>query len=303
MKDGRYTLAEMSDPLQIVFCGTSAFAVPSLRALKADPTFHIVAVITQPDRPVGREQILRPSAVKTAALELGLPILQPESLNAFAQAQSLPVHDFLVVVSYGQILDESILRLPQLDPINVHASLLPRWRGASPIQSAILAGDRETGVTVQRMVRELDAGPILAQVKTPIGDRETGVMLHNRLAEMGGRLLVETLKGPRHTSVQDEAQVTHCRKLTREDGVVDIDTMTAEEIDRCTRALNPWPGVRVIGQDNAMLKILKTSLTPEPEALAIQCMGNTTLYLALVQEPGGKPMSGQAWERGKKSRM
>lgn len=289
--------------LEIVFCGTSPFAVPSLKALAADPAFRIAAVITQPDRPVGRSQELTPPAVKVAAQELQLPVLQPENINTLVSPDGpvgIPLCDFLVVVSYGQLLTEEVLQYPLTAAVNVHASLLPHLRGASPIQSAMLLGDTATGVTVQKMVRELDAGAILGQERVAIGPLETAPELHDRLADLGAALLVRTLKAPLEPREQDPVLVTHCKKLSREDGVVDIDTMTAAEIDRRVRALTPWPGVRVIGKNKEEMKLLHTSLSPAPEALPVECKDGTTLYLVSVQVPGGKPMSGQAWERGAK---
>src|SRR3989338_4892464 len=182
-------------PHSIIFCGTSAFAVPSLEALAKDPAFTIDLVITQPDKPVGRSQELTPPAVKIAAETLGLKIFQPVKLNQeIGSIQTKP--DFLIVVSYGQILSQEVLDLPKIAPINLHASLLPRWRGASPLQHTILSGDAESGVTAQKIVKELDAGPILGQERTAIDPRETTQTLHDRLAQMGADLLLKTLKHP-----------------------------------------------------------------------------------------------------------
>ncbi|MBM3227828.1 methionyl-tRNA formyltransferase [Candidatus Peribacteria bacterium] len=291
-----------SSPLHLVFAGTPAFAIPSLEALANNSAFCVDLVVTQPDRPVGRKGVITPPPVKIAAQGLSVPVWQPEDINAetrSSELQALPC-DFLVVVAFGQILAPSILAIPMIAPINLHASLLPRWRGASPIQHAILAGDPETGVTVQRMVKELDAGPVLAQERTPIDPRETYASLHDRLASMGARLLVETLQRPCEPRKQSEDHVTHCKKLSRASGVVDPKTMTAEEIDRCVRALHPWPGVTLMQGDGRMLKILAADLKPSAGAAKLACRDATTLYLLRVQTAGGKPLTGQEWERGKR---
>lgn len=280
-------------PLHILFAGTPAFAVPSLEALAGNPSFTIDLVITQPDKPVGRKGIVTPPPVKVAAEKLGIPVWQPADINTETIHDSRPP-DFLVVVAYGQLLKEPLLALPKIAPVNVHASLLPRWRGASPIQHAILTGDAETGVAVQRMVKALDEGPILAQEKTKIGVRETFTELHDRLSQMGSRLLVDTLLAKSKSKPQSNEGVTVCKKLTRKNGEVNPKTMTAEEIDRKVRALNPWPGVML----DTSLKILATELQPTAGAVPLPCKDDTTVYLVTVQPAGGKPMTGEEWQRG-----
>ncbi|TSC79346.1 MAG: methionyl-tRNA formyltransferase fmt [Candidatus Peregrinibacteria bacterium Gr01-1014_25] len=280
----------------VVFCGTPDFAVPSLRAIAADGAFRVDLVVTQPDRPVGRKQTLTPPPVKTAAEALGIPVAQPEVLSTVHCPLSAPP-DFLVVVAYGQILSDDILAWPRVAPVNVHASLLPRWRGASPIQHAILAGDGETGVTIQRMVQKLDAGPILAQERTPIAPRETFESLHDRLASLGAELLVATLKRPLVEQEQSEDGVTMCRKLARASGAATPDTMDAATIDRMVRGLSPWPGVTV-DIDGVTVKVLESSLSPMPDACPLPCANGTVLFLVRVQPPSGKPMTGHAWAQG-----
>lgn len=285
-------------PLHILFAGTPTFAVPSLEALAKNPAFSIDLVITQPDKPVGRKGVITPPPVKVAAEKLGLPVLQPTDINtAFpTTCAPRPTPDYLVVVAYGQLLKQHLLDLPEIAPVNVHASLLPRWRGSSPIQHAILAGDMETGVTIQEMVQALDEGPVLAQEKLMIGPRETFAELHDRLSVMGADLLVSTLLSPSPSKPQSKEGVTVCRKLTRKHGEADPKTMTAEEIDRRVRALNPWPGVTLEGS----LKILASDLAPVNNAAALACKGGTTLYLAKVQPAGGMPMTGAAWQHGQR---
>ncbi|OGJ64389.1 methionyl-tRNA formyltransferase [Candidatus Peribacteria bacterium RIFCSPHIGHO2_02_FULL_53_20] len=293
----------LKPPLHILFAGTPAFAIPSLEALAKNPAFSVDLVITQPDKPVGRKGTITPPPVKITAKRLNIPIWQPNDINAQplpTPDSPLPTPDYLVVIAYGQILSETILALPKIAPVNVHASLLPRWRGASPIQNSILAGDEETGVTVQRMVKELDVGPILSQEKTRIGPRETFTELHNRLSIMGVDLLVQTLLSEPEPKSQPASGITLCKKLTRSSGIVDPKTMTAEEIDRRVRALNPWPGVTLSFDNDSSLKILVTDLQPTSCTAALSCKDQTTLYLMSVQPSGGKPMTGEEWMRGQR---
>lgn len=288
----------MPHTFSVVFAGTPAFAVPSLSALAADPAFSVSLVITQPDKPAGRRQELAAPPVKTRAIELGIPVIQPEDINTALPAMHSAC-DFLVVVAYGQILSGKVLAIPSCAPVNVHASLLPRWRGASPLQHALLAGDSETGVTVQQMVRALDAGDILAQRKTPIGPRETVGTLGERLAAMGAELLRETLKKPLHPVPQDPQNVSRCTKLARADGAADPGTMTAEEIDRRVRALVPWPGV-TCHLHGKTVKLLSTALEAGKGSLPMPCAESTTLHVLTLQQPGGTPISGAEYLRGRR---
>jgi methionyl-tRNA formyltransferase len=284
----------------IVFCGTPDFAVPSLRALAPDPRFDVRLVVTQPDRPVGRTGRATPPPMKKAAIDLGIEVWQPEKLNVQIEEGNYKAAErpeFLVVVAYGQLLSSTVLEWPTVAPINVHASLLPRWRGASPIEHAVLHGDAETGVAVQRMVKELDAGPVLGVAKTPIGEREKATELRDRLSTMGAELLVDVLSKPLVETPQPSEGNTICRKLSRDDGKADTATMDAVTIDRMARALYPWPGVTatVLGRE---LKILETSLEPTATSTQVVCAKNTTLDLVLVQEAGKKAMTGAEWARG-----
>ncbi len=291
----------MTSPTSIIFCGTPAFAVPSLRALHADPAFKILGVVTQPDRPVGRKQELQPSDTKRAAEALGLTVVQPEKLNtALPELEAqFGRPDFLVVVAYGQILSQAVLDWPTVMPVNVHGSLLPHWRGASPVEHAILAGDSETGVTVQKMAKKLDAGDILSVSPTPIAAEDTAFSLRARLADMGATLLVSTLKDVPTPVPQDESKATFCSTLSRADGRVDSAAFTAEEINRRLRAFTPWPGVTVtIGGTD--LKIVAASLTPIPGSVPLPCKDGTELHLVMVQPAGKKPMPAADWARGKR---
>jgi methionyl-tRNA formyltransferase len=296
-----YTFAHMDKPFSVIFCGTPEFAVPSLKVLAGDPSFDVQLVITQPDKPVGRKKELTSPPVKIAAQALEIPVLQPQKVN-----DELPLYllsnphlqpDFLVVVAYGEILSQAVLDLPHVAAVNVHGSILPRWRGASPIEHAILSGDKESGVTVQVMVQELDAGPILASAAFPIGGRDTALYLREQLSLIGAELLRQTLKKPLNPIAQSAEGATFCRKLTKEDGIVDRDKMTADEIDRRVRALNPWPGVICDVQGNK-LKLLETSLDQEQRSIPIACANDTTLYLVRVQPPNKKEMFADDWRRG-----
>lgn len=284
----------------IVFCGTPDFAIPSLRALAGDPRFDVRLVITQPDRPIGRSGRATPPAMKKAAIDLGIEVWQPEKLNKQLEEGNYKAADrpdFLVVVAYGQLLSSLVLEWPTVAPINVHGSLLPRWRGASPVEHAILNGDKETGIAVQRMVKELDAGPILGIAKTPIGERETALQLRERLSAMGAELLVDVLSKPLVETPQPNEGITICRKLSRDDGKADTTTMTATQIDRMARALTPWPGVTatVMGRE---VKIIETALEPTATSTQVVCADNTTLEIVMIQEAGKKAMTGAEWARG-----
>jgi len=234
---------------RIVFLGTPEFAVPSLQALLASPDLDVVGVVPQPDRPAGRGRAVQMSPVKQVALEAGLPVIQPEKTHtspAFEQLQAWQP-DFLVVVAFGQILRQKVLDLPRIAPINLHASLLPRWRGAAPIQAAIRAGDNYTGVTTMIMDAGLDTGPILLQDSIPIQPDETGQSLHDKLAALGAVLLVQTLQWLLSGSIQPHPQptkeslITYAPPLKKEDGEIDWKA-SAVEIDRHVRAYTPWPG-------------------------------------------------------------
>jgi methionyl-tRNA formyltransferase len=232
--------------LRIAFCGTGAFGAPSLRAL-VDSRLDVALVITQPDRPAGRSRAPRPSPIKLLAVELGLRVEQPERLSdAEGLARLAAVApDAVVVVSYGQILKKPVLDLPRLGCVNVHGSLLPRHRGASPIQSAILEGDDTTGVTVIRMDAGVDTGPIVAAATEKIAPRDTFATLHDRLAALGGTLIAPALLGLDRATIvpvpQDGSRATRCRILSKADGRLDW-SRAAAELDRAVRALNPWPG-------------------------------------------------------------
>ncbi len=238
--------------LRVVFMGTPEFAVPSLESVHKRHT--IVGVFTQSDKPVGRGLDVRFCPVKAKALQLGLNVFQPEKASAPAEFERLKElnPDIIVVVAYGQILKKNVLELPRLGCVNVHSSLLPRWRGAAPIQWAILQGDSLSGVTTQRLVEKLDAGPILLQETTPLSADETASSLHDRLAQIGANLLARTLEGLASDTlkevIQDESKVTYASKLTKEMEWLNP-AEAAATLERRVRALNPWPGTSLkLGQ-------------------------------------------------------
>ncbi|GAA0713145.1 methionyl-tRNA formyltransferase [Dokdonella soli] len=236
----------MTPPLRLVFAGTPDFAVPSLRACFASGA-DVVAVYTQPDRPAGRGRKLAASPVKEAALVAGVPVEQPESLRDPAARERLRAHapDLMIVVAYGLILPKSVLAIPRLGCWNVHASLLPRWRGAAPIQRAILAGDIETGVDLMQMEAGLDTGPVLLERRTPIAPDDTGGCLHDRLAALGAETLASglarVLRGETLVAQPQVVEgVTYAHKLDKAEAKLDWNAPAAA-LARKVRAFNPWP--------------------------------------------------------------
>jgi methionyl-tRNA formyltransferase len=263
-----------------------------------DPQFIVREVITQPDKPVGRKQILTAPMIKVLAESLNLPITQPGDINALDWRERQC--DYLVVVAYGQILSTQVLASPSIAPVNLHASLLPQYRCASPMQTALLNGDSETGVSVQRMVEKLDAGPVIARKSERIDARETAETLSAKLSLEGAHLLLQSLRGGGDWTEepQDESRASVCRKLNRQMGIIHLHELTAVECDRYVRALNPWPGVRtnVGGND---VKIIETVLTESENSLPIPCADGSILYIERMQSPGKRVMSGAEWGRGR----
>ena len=234
----------MSD-LRIVFMGTGDIALPSFSALMSSE--QLVALITQPDKPVGRKQILTPPKIKELALEEGIPVLQPEKASdaQFLTELSALKPDVIVVMAYGQILTQAFLDIPKVACINLHASLLPKYRGAACIQAAIDAGDEFSGITIMHVVKALDAGDMILKKQLRIGDKETGGELHDRLADLGPKALMEALvlleNGDATGTPQNEAEVSYISKLMREDGEIDW-SQDAVALERRIRAYDPWPG-------------------------------------------------------------
>jgi len=291
--------------------GTAELAGPCLEAVARMSGHEVVAVVTQPDRPKGRDLKPAPPPVKVVAERLGLPIQQPLKIREAAAIESLraALPDLIVVVAYGQILPKSVLEIPRLGCVNVHTSLLPRWRGAAPIQYAILHGDSETGVTTMYMDEHMDTGDIILQRAQLIHADDTSATLHDRLAKLGAELLVETVglicegKAPR--AKQDETKVTYAKKIAKENGHIDW-TKPAGEIERQIRAFNPWPGSHTQMRD-LLLKIWKAEIiggaTGKPgEVLAdfIVVTGGGGLRVLELQPANSKRMATEAFLRGHK---
>ena len=235
----------MSEPLRIVFAGTPDFSVPPLRSL-LNSTHRVVAAYTQPDRPAGRGRKLAESPVKQTAKAAGVPVFQPVNFKqegALDELRALRA-DLMIVVAYGLLLPEAVLEAPRLGCVNIHASILPRWRGAAPIQRAVLAGDTESGVTIMQMEKGLDTGPMFLIKRLPLESDETGGSLHDRLSVLGAEALMEALPGIADGSltaqVQDDSQSTYAKKLDKAEALIDW-RQPAEHIERQVRAFNPWP--------------------------------------------------------------
>ena len=296
--------------MRIVFIGTGEIGVPTLRAL-LDSEHEVVAVVTQPDKRVGREQRIEPPPIKKEIAKTRIPILQPARIKD--QQATEEIRDFapdvIVVVAYGQILPRDVLEIPRLACLNLHASLLPRWRGAAPIQAAIAAGDCETGITAMYMDEGLDTGDILLQRSVEILPNDTGGSLHDRLAQIAPEALLESLRlvaaGNAPRIPQDNARATYAPKLKREHGLIDW-SESAEAIERKIRAYNPWPGA-FMKVDRQNLKIFSASvvdLNGQPGGVLrsdedlIVATGKDALSLAEVQLEGKRRMSAAEFLRG-----
>ena len=256
----------IGSPWRIIFFGTPIFAIPTLKNLLQGPD-EVVAVVTQPDREKGRGRKVIPSPVKELALQHGLTLLQPEKVReeGFQEKIKSLQPELFVVLAYGQILPRFLLQIPKYGAVNVHASLLPKYRGAAPIAWAILKGERVTGVTTIMMDEGMDTGDILLQTEIPIGEEETSETLHDRLALLGAKLLLETVSGMKagnvHPIPQDHLKVTYAPPLKKEDGRIDW-SKEGKEIDRQVRALNPWPGA-FTEWNGKLLKIFRGEVREE----------------------------------------
>ncbi|MEO5917217.1 MAG: methionyl-tRNA formyltransferase [Luteolibacter sp.] len=301
--------------MRIIFIATGDIALPSFRHLLANGPCPL-ALVTQPDKPTGRHQTLTPPAIKVEALAAGIPVYQPEKIGDITDDLAALDPEILVVMAYGQILRQNILTLASRAIINLHASLLPKYRGAACIQAAIDAGDAETGITAMHVVRALDAGDMIVSHSIPIAPDETGGSLHDRLADLSPAVLAEALEkltdGTACRVPQDEAASTYISKLEREHGKLDW-TQDAIALERRIRAYDPWPGTYTVAIEGGKEKRLKIfppatvtdeALTPgeiatHDGALTIGC-GSGSLRLTTVQPDGGRRMSASDYLRGRK---
>jgi len=308
----------MTQRLRLVFAGTPEFAVPCLEACLAAPA-DVVAVYTQPDRPAGRGRKLTPSPVKQRALDATISVEQPETLKALDAQQRLAAYapDLMIVVAYGLILPKKVLAIPRLGCWNVHASLLPRWRGAAPIQRAILAGDVETGIDLMQMEAGLDTGPVLIERRTPIGDDDTGGSLHDRLATLGADALAEGLarvaRGETLTPrAQAETGVAYAHKIEKSEGRLDWNE-PASVLARKVRAFDPWPGteaelwgerVRIWSAeaiDSRTHQPPGTIVATGRDAIDV-ATGKGLLRIVEVQREGGRRISVRDWQNARRER-
>ena len=300
--------------LKIIFAGTPDFAIPALQALY-DKGYEIVGVLTQPDRPSGRGLKLHPSAIKLKANALGIPVYQPSELKSKESHETLTAIDFnvMIVAAYGLIIPQAILDLPSLGCFNIHASLLPRWRGAAPIHRAILSGDKVTGVTIMRIVQKLDAGDMIKKTKIQISEKDTTEQLTKTLAELGAHLMVEVMeelriKGELQSTPQDEASVTYAEKVTKEESKIDWHD-TALVILRKIKAFNSFPVAQTEYRE-AVCKLWDAEIGESDdnnsrvgeiikldEFIHVKC-GEGVLLIKELQMPGGKRLKSKEFILG-----
>ncbi len=308
------------DPIRVIFIGTPDFAVPCLESLIKDKEFNVLLVITQPDKKVGRKQILTPTPVKKRAREEGIPVWQGERIKEAEEKLRKYQPDIIIVVAYAQKIPDTILNIPEYGVFNVHGSLLPRYRGASCLQAPILNGDKKTGVTIMKMDSGLDTGDILTQEEIELTPSDTTPIIHDKLAKLGADILPVSLKkyiqGEIKVTPQDNLSANYAPALKKEDGKINWQE-PAEKIERMTRALNPWPGtythINYSGNKKIMLKILKTSpeilkineypagilFVDRQENLGVQC-GQNALKIEEIQPEGKKIMSAKDFIQGYK---
>jgi methionyl-tRNA formyltransferase len=297
-------------PLKTIFMGTAELACASLQALRRASVVQLIAVVSQPDKPKGRDLKLQPTPVKAVALSAGIPVLQPARARdaAFIEQLRQVQADLIVVAAYGQILPPAILELPRFGCLNVHTSLLPRHRGAAPIQWAILEDDLETGVTIMKMDPGMDTGDILTQIKTPISAADNAQTLHDRLARLGGELLVSTIPdyvaGRITPRPQPKEGVSYARRLTKEDGRLDW-SQSAQSLWNRVRAFTPWPGAFTSQQVEGKARLLKIwsaqveetgsgqpgeVLRADKNGIVVAC-GELALRILELQQEGGRRLS------------
>lgn len=303
--------------IKIIFIGTSEFGLPAFNALSQDPGWEIVLVITQPDKPVGRKQAMASSPIKIAAEKNNLTVLQPEYIIDIRGKIALLKPDLIAVAAYAQLLPEEILNIPKYGCLNLHASLLPKYRGAAIIPAAILNGDRETGLTVIKMNKGLDSGPILAQTTFKINNHDTAGMVYNKLSVLGANFFIETMKkylaGKITPKPQDPDQASYVKILTKSDGLINW-AKPAEYLKKFVRAMNPWPmawtwwkgkQIKIISAQNQPIEI--NSYKPGKtfkynNGLAVQC-GKNALIIKKLQLEGKTELASEEFLRGQKDFM
>ena len=300
--------------LRLIFMGTPEFSEPILSALIKDETFEIVGVFTQTDKAVGRGQVLTAPAIKRLALANNLPVWQPLKIKDELDNIKNLQPDIIIVAAYGKIIPPSILEVPTYGCLNVHASLLPKYRGAACLNAPILNGDSETGITIMKMEAGLDTGPILKQAKIILQGDETLEIVHDKLSALGAEVLPTVIKdwvsGKIQAVTQDDAQASYVKTLTKEDGQIDW-SKSAQAIERLIRAYNPWPGTYSF-KEGALIKILAVDKTPlalnnykvgeifiDAGRLAVQC-GQDSLVILKLQTAGKKAMTSAEFLRGHK---
>lgn len=309
----------MNQKIKTIFIGTPDFGVPALQSLITDNDFEIIGVITQPDKKIGRKQILTPPPIKTIALKHGIPLYQPTKIRDWPTEKeqnqtALNEIDLIIVIAYAQLIPKRILDLPKYGCVNVHGSLLPKYRGASCIQAAIINGDKETGITIMKMDVGLDTGPIICKEKISINNTDTAGDIFNKLSILSGKVLPEVLKRYISQEIkpepQDNSQSSYVGMLKKEDGRIEW-SKSAEEIERFVRAMSPWPGaystinskIKIISTEQQILNINQHkpgTLFIESGELSIQC-GSDALIIKQLQLEGKKTLTAKEFLNGHKN--
>lgn len=289
----------MNKQIRTIFMGTPEFAVPGLNSLLDAPDFDVIAVYTQADKPVGRKQLLSAPPVKLVAAEAGIPVYQPDKIKTATAVIAELQPDLIVVIAYGKIIPQAILDIPRYGCVNVHASLLPRYRGASCLQAPILNGDKETGITIMQMDAGMDTGAIIKQIRISLNGQETLTELHDRLSDLSSKQLPITLsaycRGELSAQAQDNSQATYVSLVKKEDGYINPQH-TAAEAERQIRAYQPWPGTYLVLTSGEHVKLLAAQITPTTQQrqigeiytnegqLYLACRQNSLLILKLQRE-------------------
>lgn len=301
------------DSIKTVFIGTPDFGSKTLETLINNNIINVVSVISQPDKKVGRKQLLTPPPIKQIALKNDIPVLQPLKINTITKKIKDLKPDLIIVIAYAQIIPEDILNIPQYGCINVHASLLPKYRGAACIQASILNGDKKTGISVMKMDKGLDTGPIISKFKIDINDDDTTGNLFNKLSELSSNIIISTIsdyiKGKIEPIPQDNTIASYVGQLSKKDGKIDWE-QTAEKINLFIRAMSPWPGAYTFTQDDKLIKIIETekivleikkyksgTIFIEANKLCIQCQNNA-IIIKKIQPAGKKIMLADEFIRG-----